>query len=102
MKKPKRPEKSAAEKSATADQARDGAVRSVNSAFNRNPPRAIFSAGHYTVPKDEIDEADKLPVPDGRYRIIGLDWIHEFKGGKWIATEKARPNVDPKGIVEIA
>ncbi len=103
MTKQKTPKKkaSAAEKPADWTQVRDAEVRRAHAKFIRNPPHAYLSAGAYDVPKADIEAAEKLPVPDGRYRIVGLDPIYEFKGGKLIAVTKGGPYTDPTDLVEV-
>jgi len=91
-----------AEKPATEAQARDAEIHRVNRRFTRALPQVFLSSGRYDVPAEAVKEAQKLPVPDGLYRIVGLDVIYEFKGGKWVGASKNGPHVDPKKLVEVA
>lgn len=101
MKKAKSRRSTPAEKEATIGQARDADVRRVSRLFIAKPPVAYMSSGLYQPSKDEIAASPKYQVPDGRYRIVGLDPIYTFKGGHLIEITKGGPNVDPKGIVEV-
>lgn len=74
--------------------ARDNAVRAVHANFIRALPNAARSSGSFDVAPDSPD-AGKHPVPDGRYRVAGSDWIVEFKGGKWSSANRAHAHSAP-------
>lgn len=81
---------------------RDGAVRRINRQFGANLPSSLLGSGVYEVPEDEVKAAEKVPVPDGMYRVLGSDLILGFKGNKHIGVFKARPDVDASEIIEVA
>lgn len=31
----------------------------------------------------------RVPVPNGRYRVVGSEWIHEFVGGRFVRAVRA-------------
>jgi hypothetical protein len=101
-KKPAERKLTAEEKETQARAERDGEVRRVNQATNSNPPKELLSAGVYEVPKEALEAAGKLAVPDGQYRIIGSDYVHEFKGGKHVRSLRPRSDFDPKDVVDVA
>lgn len=80
---------------------RDAAIQRLNANFTRNVPRAAQSSGAHEVEREDLREAEKLPVPDGSYRVLGSDWVHSFKGGKHVASERAGPHTDPDEIVTV-
>jgi hypothetical protein len=79
----------------------DKAVREVYNAFTAAIPARAQSSGAHEVPKDEWAAAARRDVPDGRYRVLGADWIMQFKGGRLIAAVRANEQTSPAGIVTV-
>jgi hypothetical protein len=76
-------------------QARDRAVRAVNAGFIRAVPRPALSAGAHAVDPDSAEGRAEYPVPDGGYRVVGSDWVMQFKGGRWVAADLAHARGAP-------
>lgn len=99
--KPKATKRHFAEKPATAEQTRDAEVRRVSARFMRQPPQSWLSSGVCTYSKEEQAADRAYAVPDGRYRVVGLDPIYHFKGGKLVEVSRAGPKTDPRDLVEV-
>ncbi|MGX9389760.1 hypothetical protein ACWX0K_10960 [Nitrobacteraceae bacterium UC4446_H13] len=73
---------------------RDAAVRTVSAEFCRAIPDIARSTGVFTVA--EGSEQPRIPVPDGKYRVTGCDWVMEFSDAAWSGAHRAhaRDNAD--------
>ncbi|WP_056292327.1 hypothetical protein [Afipia sp. Root123D2] len=69
-----------------------GAIQKVWAWFSRNVPFAAQSSGVWEIDKDKRKDAEDHGVPDGDYRVLGVDWILSFRGGRFIQASKARPD----------
>lgn len=77
------------------------AIRAAWTEFARAVPYAAQSSGVH-VPSDEaVAAAPDLGVPDGRYRVMGADWILTFADGKFVGAERAGAAAQPGAYVEI-
>lgn len=63
-------------------------------------PQDAAQSGAYE-PKDDPRFAGATPVPDGRYRITGSDWILTVRSRRLTLIERALPEVDPAGYVTV-
>lgn len=79
---------------------RDHAVRQVYSTFVNRPAHSA-ALGPYQASKAELRDGLEHPVPDGRYRLIGYDWVLTFRGGKFAAADPAGPTTNPAGIIMV-
>lgn len=77
--------------------ARDTAIRSVHAGFIRALPSSARMQGTHQVAPDSIAAGDH-PVPDGRYRVLGSDWVMSFKDGKWASADMAHARSAPDWI----
>lgn len=82
---------------AVADRARNAAVRAVHAAFAGALPAEARQTGAFTVPRDHAN-GEQPAVPNGSYRVLGADWLHRFKGGRWIGTDRVALQARPDWI----
>lgn len=86
---------------ALADDAdQDTIVRFVYERFARSIPQAALRAGLHE--PDQEQEPKYKEVEDGKYRVVGADWIVHFKAGRVLMFELARaPDFGGKGVVSV-
>lgn len=75
---------------------RDRTVRAVSAEFCRAIPDVARSTGVYTVSAGS--DQPNLPVPDGKFRVTGCDWVMEFTDGAWSGAHRAHANGEPDWI----
>lgn len=91
-----------AERGPELDKVQSATVRLVWDNFSRNVPYAAQSMGHHDLTDEQRKAAPDHGVPDGRYRVIGADWILIFEGGRFVEAEKATPTSDAATYREVA
>lgn len=77
--------------------ARDNAIRRVHGGFIRSLPSSARMQGTHQVDPASSAAGDH-PVPDGRYRVLGSDWVMSFKDGKWASADLAHARSAPDWI----
>lgn len=75
-------------KRAVDDRARNDAVRAVHFDFASALPSQARSTGAFDVPEDHAT-AVQPAVPSGAYRVLGADWVHRFKDGRWVSSSRS-------------
>lgn len=73
---------------------RNEALVSFNADFCRELPQDPRSGqhakdGHYTQVEGDKFDGREFPVPDGRYRVAGSEWVFDFEGGAFIEAMRA-------------
>jgi len=68
---------------------RNAAIHRVHRDFTARPPAAFSMQGVFEPSRNERATADELPVPDGTYRLLGIDLLYEFRGGKLFTVSRA-------------
>lgn len=74
--------------------ARDHAVRKVNAGFCSALPSSARMQGTHQ-PHPDADGGVVWPVPDGRYRVSGSQWVMSFRDGKWTSADQAHNRTEP-------
>ncbi|EKS26513.1 hypothetical protein [Afipia felis] len=83
-----------AHRKAVDDRARNVAVRTVHADFAGALPTEARQTGTFAVPDDHANSAQSA-VPNGSYRVLGTDWLHRFKGGRWIGADRVAAHAKP-------
>ena len=73
---------------------RNEALIAFNADFCRGPPQDPKSGQHakdgiYTQVEGDKYDGREYPVPDGRYRVAGSEWLYDFEGGLFIEAVRA-------------
>lgn len=81
--------------------AQAAAVRDFLADFCRDLPQEA-RGGLYRAVKGDRFAATRVLVPDGRYRVMGSDWVLGFERGKFLdAVRAVPPDFGGAGVVEI-
>lgn len=84
------------------DKVQAATVRNVWDNFSRNVPYGAQSSGYHDLPDDQRKDAPDHGIPNGRYRVLGADWIMIFEDGRFVEAEKATPTTNPDVYREVA
>lgn len=89
-------------KGAKLDRVQTETVRRVWTRFSANVPYKAQSSGRFEATEEDLTDERNHGVPDGRYRVLGADWILIFDGGWLVEAEKATTATDGASYQEIA
>lgn len=73
---------------------RNEALVSFNAEFCRDLPQHAGTGqhakdGNYTQVEGDKFDGKNYPIPDGRYRVAGSDWVFDFEGGGFVEAMRA-------------
>lgn len=66
------------------------ALRAFNADFTGNLPELAAKSGHYDAQPDDRFRK-RIPAPDGRYRVLGSDWVIAISRGKFLDAARVAP-----------